>query len=49
MENGPGDEDMLVYRGYGTGGIEQKQREPDEMDRKMDRVITKILADYPGR
>lgn len=49
MENGPGNEDMLVYRGYGTGGIEEKQREPDEMDRNMDRVIAKILADYPGR
>lgn len=49
MENGPGDQDMLVYRGYGTGGIKEKQREPDEMDRDMDRIMAKILSDYPGR
>lgn len=49
MENGPGDEDMLVYRGYGTGGIKEKQREPDDMDRDMDRIMAKILANYPGR
>jgi len=49
MENGPGGQDMLVYRGYATGGIEEKQREPEDMDRNMDRIMATILADYPGR
>jgi len=49
MENGPGVEDMLVYRGYGTGGIEEKQREPEQMDRKMDSIMSRILDNYPGR
>ena len=49
MENGPGGEDRLVYRGYATGGIEEKPREPDEMNRNMDRIMQQILADYPGR
>lgn len=49
MENGPGEEDQLVYRGYATGGIEEKPREPDEMDRNMDRVMANIMADYPRR
>ena len=49
MENGPGTQDMLVYRGYGTGGIEEKQREPEQMDRNMDTVMSRILDNYPGR
>jgi len=49
MENGPGEEDVLVFRGYATGGIEEKPREPDEMDRNMDTIMSRIVGDYPGR
>ncbi|NKB88071.1 MAG: DUF4136 domain-containing protein [Acidobacteria bacterium] len=49
LENRPGGEDPLVYRGYVTGGIEEKSREPDEMDRNMDKHLREIMADWPGR
>lgn len=49
LENQPGPEDPLVYRGYATGGIEEKPREPAEMDRNMDRIMARVLADWPTR
>ena len=49
LENAPGDRDKLVYRGYATGGIEEKPREPEDMDRRMDGIMADILADWPAR
>ena len=49
LENRPGEEDKLVFRGWATGGIEEKPREPDDMDRRMDKIMADIMADWPGR
>ncbi len=48
MANLPGGEDKLVYRGHATSGIEEKPREPAEMDQNMDRIMSNILGNYPG-
>jgi len=39
----------LVWRGTGTGVVEQKQRTPEEWQARIDNIIQKIMESFPPK